>query len=161
MELLIVMSVIGLLSALAMPVYQTAQARSQRQLAKLALMKSAQWLEQAATTQGSYPANLPASVWQTPELKYRISINSQSQTYVLTATPFGNQQADDCGSLTLNQAGQRGAQIALRRKPRHADGAVGFVHRADGGDARMGLGNTAAVSEPGLPGIAAFGVDSV
>jgi len=110
MELLIVMSVIGLLSALAMPVYQTAQARSQRQLAKLALMKSAQWLEQAATTQGSYPANLPASVWQTPELKYRISINSQSQTYVLTATPFGNQQADDCGSLTLNQAGQRSAQ---------------------------------------------------
>lgn len=110
MELLIVMSVIGLLSALAMPVYQTAQARSQRQLAKLALMKSAQWLEQAATTQGSYPANLPASVWQTPELKYRISINSQAQSYVLTATPFGNQQADDCGSLTLNQAGQRGAQ---------------------------------------------------
>jgi len=110
LELLIVMSVIGLLSALAMPIYQTAQARSQRQLAKLALMKSAQWLEQAATTQGSYPADLPVSVWQTPELKYRISINSQSQTYVLTATPFGNQQADDCGSLTLNQAGQRSAQ---------------------------------------------------
>ncbi len=104
------MSVIGLLSALAMPVYQTAQARSQRQLAKLALMKSAQWLEQAATTQGSYPANLPASVWQTPELKYRINVSSQSQTYVLTAVPLGNQQTDDCGSLTLNQAGQRSAQ---------------------------------------------------
>jgi type IV pilus assembly protein PilE len=104
------MSVIGLLSALAMPVYQTAQARSQRQLAKLALMKSAQWLEQAATSQGSYPANLPTSVWQTPELKYRVNVNSQSQTYLLTATPVGNQQADDCGSLTLNQAGQRSAQ---------------------------------------------------
>jgi type IV pilus assembly protein PilE len=104
------MSVIGLLSALAMPVYQTAQARSQRQLAKLALMKSAQWLEQTATTQGSYPANLPASVWQTPELKYRINVSSQSQTYVLTAVPLGNQQTDDCGSLTLNQTGQRGAQ---------------------------------------------------
>ncbi len=110
LELLIVMSVIGLLSALAMPVYQTAQARSQRQLAKLALMKSAQWLEQAATSQGSYPASLPTSVWQTPELKYRVNVNSQSQTYVLTATPVGNQQADDCGSLTLNQAGQRSAQ---------------------------------------------------
>ena len=104
------MSVIGLLSALAMPVYQTAQARSQRQLAKLALMKSAQWLEQAATSQGSYPASLPTSVWQTPELKYRINVSSQSQTYVLTASPVGNQQADDCGSLTLNQAGQRSAQ---------------------------------------------------
>jgi type IV pilus assembly protein PilE len=110
LELLIVMSVIGLLSALAMPVYQSAQARSQRQLAKLALMKSAQWLEQAATSQGSYPASLPTSVWQTSELKYRISVSSQSQTYVLTATPVGNQQADDCGSLTLNQSGQRSAQ---------------------------------------------------
>ena len=110
LELLIVMSVIGLLSALAMPVYQTAQARSQRQLAKLALMKSAQWLEQAATSQGSYPANLPNSVWQTPELKYRINVSSQSLTYVLTAVPLGNQQADDCGFLTLNQTGQRGAQ---------------------------------------------------
>lgn len=104
------MSIVGLLSALAMPVYQTAQARSQRQLAKLALMKSAQWLEQAATTQGSYPASIPVSVWQTPELKYRISVNSLAHSYVLTATPFGNQQADDCGSLTLNQAGQRNAQ---------------------------------------------------
>ena len=110
LELLIVMSVIGLLSALAMPVYQSAQARSQRQLAKLALMKSAQWLEQAATSQGSYPANLPTSVWQTPELKYRINVSSQSPTYVLTAVPLGNQQADDCGFLTLNQTGQRGAQ---------------------------------------------------
>ncbi len=110
LELLIVMSIVGLLSALAMPVYQTAQARSQRQLAKLALMKSAQWLEQAATTQGSYPASIPVSVWQTPELKYRISVNSLAQSYVLTATPFGNQQADDCGSLTINQAGQRNAQ---------------------------------------------------
>ena len=58
-------------------------------------------------------------------------------------------------------AGQRGAQIALRRKPRHPDGAVGFVHRADGGDARMGLGDTAAVGEPGLAGIAAFCVDFI
>ena len=41
-ELICVMAIIGLLTAIAMPVYQTAQSRSQRQLAKVALMKSAQ-----------------------------------------------------------------------------------------------------------------------
>ena len=110
LELLCVMTVIGLLSAFAMPVYQSAQARSQRQLAKLALMKSAQWLEQMATSIGSYPTSLPPTVWQTPELKYRLDLVSQGQSYVLTATPISLQANDECGALTLNQAGQRNAQ---------------------------------------------------
>ena len=109
-ELICVMAIIGLLTAFAMPVYQTAQSRSQRQLAKLALMKSAQWLEQAATSQGSYPDALPDSVWNTAELRYRLSLSSQGQSYILTATPLGAQNKDTCGALTLNQAGQRGSQ---------------------------------------------------
>ena len=109
-ELICVMAIIGLLTAFAMPVYQTAQSRSQRQLAKVALMKSAQWLEQAATSQGSYPDTLPESVWRTAELRYRLSFSSQGQTYLLTATPAGAQSTDTCGALTLNQAGQRGSQ---------------------------------------------------
>ena len=109
-ELICVMAIIGLLTAFAMPGYQTAQSRSQRQLAKVALMKSAQWLEQAATSQGSYPDTLPESVWRTTELRYRISLSSQGQTYLLTATPAGAQSTDTCGALTLNQAGQRGSQ---------------------------------------------------
>ena len=62
-ELLCVLAIVGLLSTLAMPVYQNAQARSKRQLAKVALVKSAQWLEQAAMATGRYPAVLPDSVW--------------------------------------------------------------------------------------------------
>jgi type IV pilus assembly protein PilE len=73
-------------------------------------MKSAQWLEQAATSQGSYPDTLPESVWRTAELRYRLSLSSQGQTYLLTATPAGAQSTDTCGALTLNQAGQRGSQ---------------------------------------------------
>ena len=110
LELLCVLTILGLLSAFSMPIYQTAQARSQRQLAKLALMKSAQWLEQTATSTGSYPSSVPPAVWQTPELKYRLTLVSQGQSYVLTATPISVQANDDCGALTLNQAGQRNAQ---------------------------------------------------
>ena len=109
-ELLCVLAMVGVLSAIAMPVYQQAQSRSQRQLAKVALVKSAQWLEQAAMAKGSYPAELPESVWRTPEFTYRLSMVSQAQSYVLTATPHQRQKQDDCGALTLDQTGQRGAQ---------------------------------------------------
>jgi type IV pilus assembly protein PilE len=109
-ELLCVLAMVGVLSAIAMPVYQQAQSRSQRQLAKLALVKSAQWLEQAAMATGSYPAELPESVWRTPGFTYRLSLVSQAQSYVLTATPYQRQKQDDCGALSLDQTGQRGAQ---------------------------------------------------
>lgn len=109
-ELVCVMAIIGLLTAFAMPVYQTAQARSQRQLAKIALMKSAQWLEQMATSQGSYPGHLPDSVWKTPELRYSLSLVGNGQSFLLTASPVGTQSQDNCGALTLDQAGQRGSQ---------------------------------------------------
>jgi type IV pilus assembly protein PilE len=110
LELICVMAIIGLLTAFAMPVYQTAQAKSQRQLAKVALLKSAQWLEQAAMTQGSYPGTLPDAVWYGQDLRYRLSVKSLGQTYVLSATPQGAQTSDNCGVLTLDQSGLRGSQ---------------------------------------------------
>ena len=109
-ELICVMAIIGLLTAFAMPVYQNARSSAQRQLAKMALVKSAQWLEQAAISQGSYPSNLPDAVWKTPDLRYQLSVKSAGQTYLLSASPLGSQTADSCGELTLDQAGQRGAK---------------------------------------------------
>lgn len=109
-ELVCVLGIIGLLSAMAWPVYQQAQSRSQRQLAKVALVKSAQWLEQAAFASGSYPLSLPPSVWQTPGFHYTLTLTSQGQSYVLTATPPKKPSQDTCGALTLDQAGQRGAE---------------------------------------------------
>lgn len=77
---------------------------------QVALVKSAQWLEQAAMATGRYPAVLPDSVWRTPEFNYTLSLSAQAQSYVLTATPSGKKQQDNCGALTLDQVGQRGAQ---------------------------------------------------
>ena len=108
-ELVCVLAIMALLSAMAMPVYQRAQNRSQRQLAKLALYKAAQWMEQAATAQGAFPGQLPDSIWRSAEMNYRLQLNSQPLSYQLTATPLGGQTTDPCGALTLNQTGQRGA----------------------------------------------------
>ena len=111
-ELLFVMAVIAILSSFALPSYQHTQQRSQRTLAKLALAKTAHWLERAASISGNYPSAVPDSVWQSSELRYRLHLQSQAQSFMLTAIPLGAQAKDACGSLTLGHTGGRGVQNA-------------------------------------------------
>ena len=111
-ELLLVMALIAILSSIALPNFQHAQHKSQRTLAKLALAKTAHWLERAASISGNYPFSLPDSVWKSSELRYRLQLQSQAQSFTLTAIPLGAQAKDACGSLTLSHTGERGVQNA-------------------------------------------------
>jgi len=111
-ELLVVMALVAILSSFALPTYQSSQQRAQRSLAKLALMKTAHWLERAASASGNYPTLLPDAVWQTSELRYRLQLQSQANAYVLKAVPLSAQAQDACGSLTLSHLGERGVQNA-------------------------------------------------
>jgi type IV pilus assembly protein PilE len=112
-ELLFVMAVIAILSSFALPSYQHTQQKGQRTLAKLALAKTAHWLERAASISGNYPSAVPDSVWQSSELRYRLQVQSQAQSFTLIATPLGVHAQDDCGSLTLGHTGERGVQNAV------------------------------------------------
>ena len=112
-ELLFVMALIAILSSIALPNFQHTQQKSQRTLAKLALAKTAHWLERAASISGNYPSSLPDSVWHSSELSYRLQVQSQAQSFTLTAIPFGAQAKDACGSLTLGHTGERGVQNAI------------------------------------------------
>jgi type IV pilus assembly protein PilE len=111
-ELLFVMALIAILSSLALPSYQHTQQKSQRTLAKLALAKTAHWLERSASISGGYPTSLPDSVWQNSELRYRLQVQAEAQAFTLTAIPLGAQAKDACGSLTLGHTGERGVQNA-------------------------------------------------
>ena len=111
-ELLFVMALIAILSSIALPNFQNTQQKSQRTLAKLALAKTAHWLERAASISGNYPSSLPDSVWQSSELRYRLQVQSQAQSFTVTAIPLGAQAEDACGSLTLGHTGERGVQNA-------------------------------------------------
>ena len=53
------------------------------------------------------------------------------------------------------------SSIAFGVQPGDADGAVGFVHRADGGDAQRVFGHARAVAEAGFARVAGFCVDVV
>jgi type IV pilus assembly protein PilE len=61
---------------------------------------------------GNYPSAVPDSVWQSTELRYRLQVQSQAQSFTVTAIPLGAQAEDACGSLTLGHTGERGVQNA-------------------------------------------------
>ncbi|WP_199139707.1 type IV pilin protein [Delftia sp. ASV31] len=111
-EVMIVVAIIGILSAIALPSYNTYVLRGYRSEGKAALMQAAQWLERSATATGTYPltAAFPTSLTTIPSGRYTVGITStDGASYTLTATAQGAQTKDKCGNLTLNQAGVRGA----------------------------------------------------
>ena len=114
-ELMIVVAVVGILSAIAYPSYTEYVRRGHRADARAGLLQAQQWMERAATATGSYPtAALAGSLtWASDSNKrYTIALTSPTTTsYTLTATPKspGPQASDKCGTYTLTNTGLRGA----------------------------------------------------
>jgi len=111
LELTIALACTAILTSLAWPNYQALLQRNQRAQARTALLQAAHWLERAASANGNYPApaEVPTNVLQIEGVNYKLSLSSTAQTFTLSATPFGPQIADACGTLTLNHLGARGA----------------------------------------------------
>jgi type IV pilus assembly protein PilE len=122
-ELLTAMTILGILSAIAIPAYGTYVRKAKRADAKTLLTSSAQQLERCYTrlsnyndgtgdVNGSCPLQLGPNNPQTYSLRIDFDTTPglpPGQSYTLTATPLGNQALDtQCGSYTLNQAGVQG-----------------------------------------------------
>lgn len=111
-ELMIVVAVIAILSAIAYPSYTEYVRRGHRAEARAGLLEAAQWLERAATAQGTYPltAQFPDGLKTVEGRRYAIALDSRDgATFTLTATPQGAQVGDRCGAYTLTNTGLRGA----------------------------------------------------
>lgn len=121
-ELMIVLAVVGILSAVAYPSYTEYVRRGHRADARTGLLQAQMWMERAATATGVYPTNadttkiLPAALSWTGDANKRYTIGfkantSTTSTYTLIAKRKdpGLQAADKCGDFTLTHTGARGA----------------------------------------------------
>jgi type IV pilus assembly protein PilE len=113
-ELMIVVVIVGILAAIAIPGYRQYVIRANRASGKIQLTQTAQSLERCYTNSSPYAydsatcaAGVPLPV-MTPDGTYRVSGVMTPTTYTLTATPQGSQTADTrCGNFVLTQAGTR------------------------------------------------------
>lgn len=111
-EVMIVVVLLGILTAIALPSYQEYMRRGRRAEARAGLLQAAQWLERVATAQGQYLSKLndfPESLKTVPSNSYDISLaSSNASAYTLQADPKNAQANDRCGGFTLTQSGERG-----------------------------------------------------
>jgi len=112
-ELMIVVAIVGIIASVAYPSYQDHVRRTHRSAAKACMMEHAQFLERYYTTNLTYVGAAPNLACRTNgnlNQRYTIAVgNLGGNTYRVTATPRGGQTADECGTLTLDQTGARGA----------------------------------------------------
>ena len=111
-EVMIVVAIVAILAAIALPSYNEYIRRGHRAEARAGLLQAAQWMERASTATGTYPlaAAFPTGLQTVPSDRYDISIASaDGRTFTLTATPKGAQVGDKCGTYTLTHTGLRGA----------------------------------------------------
>ena len=112
-ELMIVVAVVALLASIALPAYNDSIRKSRRAQAKADLVEYAQLAERHFTSNGSY-ANFDTELdlpVQSPReggtARYGLAYASTATTFTIPAPPSASQSADRCGTLSLNQAGQK------------------------------------------------------
>ena len=118
-ELMIVVAIIGILAAIALPQYTDYVTRSRRIDGQSTLLQVAQELERCYTQFSAYD-NDSCSVVEasavsqaSPEDYYLVTASTLSaSTFTLTATPQDTQKTNDeanCKTLTLTHLGEQGA----------------------------------------------------
>ncbi len=107
-EVMIVVAIVAILASIALPSYNEYVQRTHRANARTALLQASQWMERAATAQGTYPTTVPSGVMAVEGARYTVAANSTTgATFTFTATPTAAQAADRCGGFIINQAGTR------------------------------------------------------
>jgi type IV pilus assembly protein PilE len=107
-ELVIVVAILAILTMAALPSYRSHVLRVQRSEAVNMLLRAAICQERVYAGLGSYDTG--ACVIENTQQRYQLSYrpaNTRGQTYTVVATPLAAQKADPCGSLLLDQSGNR------------------------------------------------------
>lgn len=107
-ELMIVVVIVGIIAAFALPSYQDSVRKAQRADAKIKLIKLVQTMERCYTQTNSYTdTDCPSTAntdFDTDRYTVRLTAVT-ANTFTATATPNTVQSTDPCGTMTINQMG--------------------------------------------------------
>lgn len=117
-ELMIVVAIVGILAAIALPSYQEYIKRGDRASARAALLEVQQFMERFYAANDAYltPANalptVPARLLAVPtdSVRYNLTVTATVNAYTVTATPIST---DKCANLTITHTGSRGTTSSL------------------------------------------------
>jgi len=129
MELMIVVAIVGILAAVALPSYKDHVLRTRRVTAASCLMELAQWMERNYATCLTYektpapgmppPCTVTLDTSTLPSLSCRTDLTNfytfafatdepKASTYKIEATPVGAQANDNkCATLSINHKGEK------------------------------------------------------
>ena len=114
-ELMVVVTIIGIIAAVAYPGYQDHILRTRRGAAAACLVETAQTMERLFTTAMAYPAAMPtlSCMGETAQhYTYAFTAGSSTTQFGVEATPQGPQAADvKCGKLALNHEGMKSVSV--------------------------------------------------
>jgi type IV pilus assembly protein PilE len=115
LELMIVVVIIGILAAWAIPSYREYTTRSHRAAAQAFLQDIANRQAQYMLDTRSYATSVAALALTTPADvagRYNVAISASSgppPSWTATATPIGDQANERCGTLSIDNTGAKAA----------------------------------------------------
>lgn len=124
-EVMIVVAIVAILAAIALPSYQESVRKSKRAEARAGLLETSQWMQRfysqndrfdQANDAGGTAVSLPAALTTVPKgatgsaVYYTIQFQEDTLTarsFTLEAVPSGSMANDRCGTLRLSNVGRR------------------------------------------------------
>ncbi len=120
-EMMIVVAVVGILTAIAIPSYSEYIRRGHRADARAGLLQAQQWLERASTATGVYPTALPAALTWAGDNNKRyppgFAPNNNNATHTSTAAPPAPRTGAEAGPRPPTTAGGAAPRGRRRRGP--------------------------------------------
>ncbi len=109
-ELMLVIGVIAVLSAIAFPSYLEQVRKSRRGAVKADMVEYAQRAERqhsSSNTYAGYALPYTVSPREGGTAYYILKVDTTPSTFKITATPQGAQMKDSCGELSIDQANRK------------------------------------------------------